>query len=516
MQVRIGSSNNDASANTICAEVPSAAEQLRQFVPVNVSSSHAYLDLNCSAEGRYLHLLQPNPKCMEILEVEVAGRRHGCTKCNEGTYEDQTGSTSCKSCPWAWEASVPWGLVSDEESDDRENCKCNKGQTGSAGGFYQDMDTHRPTWRGVAGSYSVHFNNANQQFLHAALITAGSTDNIYNRPHDVNLHSPRAFNLQSNGGLTIVATVKFMGTMNSGEKIVDFGNDKNQPADNIILGRHGATDRIVAVLAEGSAAACQIVSGDGVIMQDEWMTITVQYVASANEISLRKNGKITAGPQSCMQTPSDRNVTRMFIGKSNDESVSFFHGEIMGLYIADKVLSNLSRSNLRVAQSSTWTQDVGSQYFRDQNIRAVERLNASASQAVDASLGSCSQTWRENSPWWRVDLQVPQLVVSVRVYNRFDCCQAELEGFDIRVGNHPTWEKNTVCASNVAAPTDPRFADVVCQAEGRYVFIVLPGINRTLALCEVEVVGLDNSDSSAISGLLPNCTSCIAGLGIVV
>jgi len=137
-------------------------------------------------------------------------------------------------------------------------------------------------------------------------------------------------------------------------------------------------------------------------------------------------------------------------------------------------------------------------------------------QAVDASLGSCSQTWRENSPWWRVDLQVPQLVVSVRVYNRFDCCQAELEGFDIRVGNHPTWEKNTVCASNVAAPTDPRFADVVCQAEGRYVFIVLPGINRTLALCEVEVVGLDNSDSSAISGLLPNCTSCIAGLGIVV
>ena len=38
----------------------------------------------------------------------------------------------------------------------------------------------------------------------------------------------------------------------------------------------------------------------------------------------------------------------------------------------------------------------------------------------------------------------------------------------------------------------------MCQGEGRYVFVVLPGTNRTLALCDVDVTGLSNDASSTV------------------
>jgi hypothetical protein len=194
----------------------------------------------------------------------------------------------------------------------------------------------------------------------------------------------------------------------------------------------------------------------------------------------------------------------------------------MGLYITDDVVGDLTRvCNFNIEtgkshpcdalQSSTWTPDAGIQHYRDPGIRGMGMLNGSAGRAMDASEPTCSQTWRERSPWWRVDLEVPRLVVSLHVYGRMDCCQGELEGFEVRVGNWPAWDKNAVCASDVSAPTDTSGKWVDCQAEGRYVFIVVPGINRSLSLCEVQVAGLPNRGSRAISGILPNCTSCIPG-----
>ena len=88
----------------------------------------------------------------------------------------------------------------------------------------------------------------------------------------------------------------------------------------------------------------------------------------------------------------------------------------------------------------------------------------------------------------------------------------ELEGFEVRVGNWPTWEQNPACATGQRAPTNGQQMNVPCQAEGRYVFVVLPGMNRTLVLCDVEVIGLSNAASSTvINGLIPQCTSCISG-----
>jgi len=123
--------------------------------------------------------------------------------------------------------------------------------------------------------------------------------------------------------------------------------------------------------------------------------------------------------------------------------------------------------------------------------------------ALDGDDGSCSQTSREISPWWRVDLEEPRLVISVRVLFAVDSGD-----FEIRVGNWPTWQNNPVCAFQAMTAS----MRVGCQGEGRYLFVVLPGEGRSLSLCELEVTGLPNIASAAISGVTPDCKVCIAGL----
>ena len=267
---------------------------------------------------------------------------------------------------------------------------------------------------------------------------------------------------------------------------------------------------------------CQIWSGEGTIVQDEWLTVMVEYDRRTRAITRRKDGAVVAGPTNCTRAPSDRSTDTLYVGRSRFWNDDYFEGEMSKLFVAADIMRDLARacdldaisgpSVCQTLQSSTWTPDAGTQHYRDQGVRAVRGLNGSSMLVVDGSADNCSQTWREISPWWRVDLGAPRLVVSVRVYGRVDCCQGELEGFEIRVGNWPAWDKNAPCATNISAPRDPRWVEVSCLAEGRYVFVVVPGTNRSLALCEVQVHGLSNQDSNAITGIHPNCTACIPGL----
>ena len=480
---------------------------------------------------------------------------------------------------------------------DRSACECFAGTTGDQRGqiAHQDLARHRPTYKGedilygLVNSIKVVFNATAFQFLHAALLTSGSTDVIYLRPNDMNLHRPHLFDVSS--GLTVVVRVKFSSPFKAtydaslndcneslsaadctcsdmgdakifavansscgcsctapffGERLLDFGNARNATADNIILGRHENSRRIIAILAEGQDEACVVLSEDGAIVQDEWMTITFQYDSETNAVSLKKNFDIIGGPVLCSQAPSARNVTRMFIGKSNsynnNNDSDYFNGEILTMFVVDEPMFNLTRvckiertvanqssfsyTNCSTLQSSTWSPDAGTQYHRDQKISAFGGVEGHGALAVDGNADTCSQTWRETSPWWRMDFDAPRLVVSLRVYGRTDFRQEDLDGFQVHVGIWSQWHENPPCAVNVnvskpganASTSNTRsrvgagWVDVLCEAEGRYLHIVLPGINRSLALCEVEVYGLPNSQSNAIAGILPNCTACLAGL----
>ena len=122
--------------------------------------------------------------------------------------------------------------------------------------------------------------------------------------------------------------------------------------------------------------------------------------------------------------------------------------------------------------------------------------------------------------WLRVDLESTQRIDAVRLYNRKDCCGWRLRGFEIRVGDSPTYDDNTACFTGGTAPTD--WLDVACEATGRYVFVALPwdelatrsnSNDRVLTLCEVWVLQYEFFQSSAVltpSGSSPAPTFALA------
>lgn len=58
----------------------------------------------------------------------------------------------------------------------------------------------------------------------------------------------------------------------------------------------------------------------------------------------------------------------------------------------------------------------------------------------------CSETLKETSPWWRVDLLTPQTVRVVRITTRGCCGHQPLQDLEIRVGNSSDLQKNPLCA----------------------------------------------------------------------
>jgi hypothetical protein len=120
-----------------------------------------------------------------------------------------------------------------------------------------------------------------------------------------------------------------------------------------------------------------------------------------------------------------------------------------------------------------------------------------ASRAVDGdtetSFGkeSCTHTNKAKDPWWKVDLTKVAEVHRVIVWNRSDCCAANLNNFEVRVGDNEDVFKNAVCGGKNAidpASTAPRVVN--CEKKlGRYVSIDLKDVEQYLNICEVKVQG---------------------------
>ncbi|XP_064410085.1 fucolectin-like [Latimeria chalumnae] len=104
-------------------------------------------------------------------------------------------------------------------------------------------------------------------------------------------------------------------------------------------------------------------------------------------------------------------------------------------------------------------------------------------------LGSCTHTAIENNPWWRVDLLDVYRISRIVITNRGDCCSERLNGAEIRIGNSLTnnGNHNPKCGTVASARLTMEFP---CHSmTGRYVNVYLPGNQKVLHLCEVEVFG---------------------------
>ncbi|EDO38602.1 predicted protein, partial [Nematostella vectensis] len=101
-----------------------------------------------------------------------------------------------------------------------------------------------------------------------------------------------------------------------------------------------------------------------------------------------------------------------------------------------------------------------------------------------------THTDEENDPWWRVDLGVNYQISSLFIVNRADCCGGRLSSFEIRIGDSldNNGNENPMCGSSYSIPTGGN-SSIICSPllTGRYVNIRIPGKDKILTLCEVEV-----------------------------
>lgn len=106
----------------------------------------------------------------------------------------------------------------------------------------------------------------------------------------------------------------------------------------------------------------------------------------------------------------------------------------------------------------------------------------------------CSETQKEASPWWRVDLLAPQTVRVVRITTRGCCGQSPLQDLEIRVGNSSTdLQRNPLCAWYPGQLDEGTTKAFTCARPlvGQFVAIQLVGVEGSLSLCEVEVFSND-------------------------
>ncbi|XP_051872038.1 fucolectin-like [Pristis pectinata] len=123
------------------------------------------------------------------------------------------------------------------------------------------------------------------------------------------------------------------------------------------------------------------------------------------------------------------------------------------------------------------------------------QFSADAHRAIDGSnnwngkMGSCTETKPSRNPWWTVNLKRVYTVSTVRITNRMDCCSNELLGAELRIGNsvRSNANDNKLCGKVTTVTESYTF---ICRGfTGQYVNIVIPGHNKVLTLCEVEVFG---------------------------
>lgn len=81
-------------------------------------------------------------------------------------------------------------------------------------------------------------------------------------------------------------------------------------------------------------------------------------------------------------------------------------------------------------------------------VRGGSALNANDGEKSTEHDGKrCSETQKEASPWWKVDLLQAYAVKVVRVTTRGCCGHQPLQDIEIRVGNSSTdLQRNPLCA----------------------------------------------------------------------
>lgn len=146
----------------------------------------------------------------------------------------------------------------------------------------------------------------------------------------------KTFNINTNGGFTTVWYGAFMGSANENERIFDFGN--GQGSDNILAFRVGSGTSMSLFMFNGSTDY-SIITGTGVITQNEWAVWTFRYTASSRLMEILKNG-VSLVTGTAGAAIADKTLTKTWIGRSNWTSDSYSNINTAGLYVYSSFLTD--------------------------------------------------------------------------------------------------------------------------------------------------------------------------------
>ena len=168
---------------------------------------------------------------------------------------------------------------------------------------------------GPANNGHVSFNRAESDFLHAGT---------------------RTLNIASNGGLTIVAVVRFTGSAGTWERIIGFDNGGVTCAgsDLIVLARIQSQNIFGFQVYNGGSKDLHFSFGP--MAQDTWYTIIARYDASTLAAEVRVDG-VVVGTGTASAALTDRTVSKTYVGRKSC-GPHFLNADMAGLLVVDQYL----------------------------------------------------------------------------------------------------------------------------------------------------------------------------------
>ena len=174
---------------------------------------------------------------------------------------------------------------------------------------------------------------------------------------------PRTLNIATNGGLTIVAVVRFTGTAGPWERIIElFG-----PSNHIMIRRCGNKNE-VAFEIRGVSSPKPIDSSCQIAVQNDWLTVVVRYRASTKEYWFTVSNNVFTGNSSAAVT--DRTLSSTWMARASDGQ-AILNGDIAGVFVVDEYLSTDATTAIvnamvrgeDLTKTSGWTDVPASGYY---------------------------------------------------------------------------------------------------------------------------------------------------------
>ncbi|XP_073714859.1 uncharacterized protein [Misgurnus anguillicaudatus] len=249
---------------------------------------------------------------------------------------------------------------------------------------------------------------------------------------------------------------------------------------------------------------------------DPWWRLYMTYTYRVNRVVF--NNRLNCGSEQITGAELRIGSSDVNNGNSNplcaiidgipaNESHTYYCNGLMGYYI--NVFLPGDNKNLSLCE--LWV-------YREENLATGAAVIQSstwddfyAERAIDGRLDSpCTETVDGSDPWWRLDLQAIYRINSVVITNVLYCCADRINGAEIRIGNslENNGNNNPLCAVITSIALGQPHTYNCSGMEGRYLNVFIPGNDKILSMCEVEVFGeLSPSNHEMENGYPKNLAS---------